>query len=476
MIRIVGLGPGSPEDLTIKSINIMKSANNLYLRTGKHPNVDYIKGQGIHFKTFDEIYDSKEDFDDVYKSIANEIINIKDVVYAVPGHPLVAERSVQLIMEYARDRGIEVEVIPALSFIDVVINALGIDPVEGLKIIDGLQIGEQVPDREVGNIITQVYSRLVTSEIKIKLMDYYSDDMEVFLIRAAGVSGEERIEKMPLYEIDRVDWVDYLTTLYIPPVRVKDRYDFMDLIAVMDRLRGENGCPWDMEQTHESLKKYLIEESYEVIDAIDKGDMEALCEELGDVLFQVVFHSQIAMEFGDFDIRDVINGVTDKMITRHSHVFGEDRCKTVNEVMDNWEKKKRKEKSIESYTEGLRVIPRGLPALMRSFKVQQKASEVGLDWESIDGAMEKVEEELKELLEVYKTQEDDKILEEMGDLFFSLVNVCRFLKCDPEFVLTASIDKFINRFEHIEESLKKMGKKFQDISLTELDELWNNAK
>lgn len=476
MIRIVGLGPGSPEDLTIKSINIMKSANNLYLRTGKHPNVEYIKGQGIDFKTFDEIYDSKEDFDDVYKSIANEIINLKDVVYAVPGHPLVAERSVQLIMEYARDRGIEVEVIPALSFIDVVINALGIDPVEGLKIIDGLQIGEQVPDREVGNIITQVYSRLVTSEIKIKLMDYYSDDMEVFLIRAAGVSGEERIEKMPLYEIDRVDWVDYLTTLYIPPVRVKDRYDFMDLIAVMDRLRGENGCPWDMEQTHESLKKYLIEESYEVIDAIDKGDMEALCEELGDVLFQVVFHSQIAMEFGDFDIRDVINGVTDKMITRHSHVFGEDRCKTVNEVLDNWEKKKRKEKSIESYTEGLRVIPRGLPALMRSFKVQQKASEVGLDWESIDGAMEKVEEELKELLEVYKTQEDDKILEEMGDLFFSLVNVCRFLKCDPEFVLTASIDKFINRFEHIEESLKKMGKKFQDISLTELDELWNNAK
>lgn len=476
MIRIVGLGPGSPEDLTIKSINIMKSANNLYLRTGKHPNVEYIKGQGIDFKTFDEIYDSKEDFDDVYKSIANEIINLKDVVYAVPGHPLVAERSVQLIMEYARDRGIEVEVIPALSFIDVVINALGIDPVEGLKIIDGLQIGEQVPDREVGNIITQVYSRLVTSEIKIKLMDYYSDDMEVFLIRAAGVSGEERIEKMPLYEIDRVDWVDYLTTLYIPPVRVKDRYDFMDLIAVMDRLRGENGCPWDMEQTHESLKKYLIEESYEVIDAIDKGDMEALCEELGDVLFQVVFHSQIAMEFGDFDIRDVINGVTDKMITRHSHVFGEDRCKTVNEVLDNWEKKKRKEKSIESYTEGLRVIPRGLPALMRSFKVQQKASEVGLDWESIDGAMEKVEEELKELLEVYKTQEDDKILEEMGDLFFSLVNVCRLLKCDPEFVLTASIDKFINRFEHIEESLKKMGKKFQDISLTELDELWNNAK
>lgn len=476
MINIIGLGPGSPEDLTIKSINLMKTANNLYLRTAKHPNVSYIKSLGIDFNTFDDFYDSKERFDDVYESIARKIVDTDDVVYAVPGHPLVAEKSVQLIIKYAKEENKEVNIISALSFVDAVLNSLRIDPVEGLKIIDGLQIQTQRPDLGVGNIITQVYSRLVASDIKIGLMDYYHDEQEVYIVRAAGVPGEERIEKMHLYEIDRVEWVDYLTTLYIPPVKNKRSYDFNDLIHVMERLRAEDGCPWDREQTHTSLKKYLIEESYEVIDAIENDDIDAICEELGDVLLQVVFHSQIGKEFGEFDIKDVINAVTKKMIVRHSHVFGDDRCSTAEDVLINWEENKRKEKNIKSYTESLKAVPKSLPALMRSSKVQERAAKAGFDWDNIEGPLSKVKEELYELLEVYATKEYDKIKEELGDLLFSIVNLSRFLNINSEEALTGTVEKFIKRFEFIESSSIKMGKKINEMTLTEMDELWNNAK
>lgn len=476
MIRIIGLGPGSKDDLTIKSLNIMKSANTLFLRTERHPNVEYIKNLGINYKTFDCFYEKGEEFEEVYNKIASEVMKYDDVVYAVPGNPLVAEKSVQIILENAVKRGIEVEIVPAVSFVDAVINALKIDPVEGLKIIDGLQLDKQVPDVDVGNLVTQVYNKLVASNIKIKLMEYYDDEQEVYLIRAAGVRELERIEKMPLYEIDRVDWVDYLTSLYIPAVSDKKRYNFKDLLNVMSRLRGENGCPWDREQNHDTLKRYLIEECYEVIDAIDKDDMESLAEELGDVLLQVVFHSQIAKEFGEFDINDVIHGITNKMITRHSHVFGEDVCKTSDDVLSTWESNKKKEKNITSYTESLKLIPRSLPALIRSYKVQEKASEIGFDWEDVEGPISKVHEELNEFLEVYKSQNNGRIIEEMGDLLFSVVNVCKFMKIDPELALTSTINKFIKRFEYMENESIKSGKNLDKMTLSEMDILWNDAK
>lgn len=476
MIRIIGLGPGSEDDLTVKSLNIMKSANTLYLRTEKHPNVEYIKHLGINFKTFDCFYEKEEQFEEVYDKIASEVMKHEDVVYAVPGNPLVAEKSVQIILEKAKEKGIEVEIVPAVSFVDAVINTLKIDPVEGLKIIDGLQLHKQIPDTDVGNLITQVYNKFVASNIKIKLMENYDDEQEVYLIRAAGVPGLERTQPMPLYEIDRVDWVDYLTSLYIPPVLNKKKYGFRDLLNAMDKLRSQDGCPWDREQNHETLKRYLIEECYEVIDAIDRDDMEGLSEELGDVLLQVVFHSQIGKEFGEFDIGDVIHGITNKMITRHPHVFGEAVCETSSDVLSNWEINKKKEKNITSYTESLRLIPRSLPALIRSYKIQEKAAGIGFDWEDVEGPISKVHEELNEFLEVYKSQEYGKIVEEMGDLLFSIVNVCKFMGIDPELALTGTINKFIERFEYMEKESAKLGKKLDKMTLTEMDMLWNNAK
>lgn len=476
MIKIVGLGPGSEEDLTLKCINALKYANNLYLRTHKHPCVDYIKSLGIEFKTFDDLYDESESFDEVYEKIARNIVNLKDVTYAVPGHPLVAEKSVQLILEYSKLQGIEVEIIPALSFVDVITNVLKIDPIEGLKIIDGLELDKQKPDINVGNIITQVYSKMVASDVKLKLMEYYDDEQQVFVIRAAGVKELEKVKKVPLYEIDRIEWIDYLTSIYIPPVTKPKKYNFDNLIDLMKKLRSENGCPWDREQTHESLKRYIVEEAYEVIDAIDNYNMEALCEELGDLLLQVVFHSQIAEENGEFDVKDVINGITNKMIKRHTHVFGEDICETSDDVLLNWEKIKQKEKNINSYTDNLKAIPKVLPALLRSYKVQEKAAHIGFDWDKVDEAIDKVKEELEELIQVYKTQDHENIIEEIGDLLFAVVNVARFFDINPEFALTKTIEKFITRFEYIEKTANKNGKRLEEMTLKEMDDLWNQAK
>lgn len=476
MIKIVGLGPGSSKDLTMNCIEEMKNAKNLYFRTAKHPNVEYIRGLGIDFKTFDDYYDTSESFDEVYEKIARKIVELKDVVYAVPGHPLIAEKSVQLILEFAAKENIEVVIDPAISFIDAVVNTLKIDPVNGLKIIDGLELDTQRPDTNTGNIITQIYNPMVSSDIKIQLMNYYSDEQEVILVRGAGVPGVEKVERMPLYMIDRVDWVDYLTSLYIPKVEHKERYDFDDLLKVMATLRGENGCPWDREQNHESLKRYLIEECYEVVDAIDKKDIDALCEELGDVLLQIVFHAQIADEFGEFNITDVTNSITKKMISRHTHVFGDDVCKTAEDVMETWESNKLKEKHIESYTDNLKAIPKVLPALIRSYKIQEKAAKVGFDWDDVEGAVSKIHEETKEFLDVYKSQNNGRIIDELGDLLFAVVNVARFLDINPEFALTGTCEKFIKRFGFIESEATKKGLKLTDMSLEQMDELWNLAK
>ena len=257
---------------------------------------------------------------------------------------------------------------------------------------------------------------------------------------------------------------------------LKDRYEFDDLVEIMAFLRSSEGCPWDREQTHESLKRYLIEETYEVLEAIDLDDRDKLCEELGDLLLQILFHARIAEEEGRFDINDVITGISRKMILRHTHVFGDDRAETADDVVDNWEKIKKKEKGVKDQTGVLKSVPANLPALMRSFKVQEKAAQVGFDWDRVEDAFKKVEEEISELRDVYMSKNVERITDEMGDAIFALVNVSRFLKIQPELALTGTINKFIQRFEYIEQQSKKEGKKLEEMTLSEMDELWEQAK
>jgi tetrapyrrole methylase family protein / MazG family protein len=450
------------------------------LRTEKHPTVDYIKSLGISFTTCDDIYDSAQTFEATYSQISERVIQScqedKVLVYAVPGHPMVAEKSVELTIEKANE-GIQIEIVPAVSFIDSILTALQIDPAYGLKIIDGLSLDIQKPDFHCGNIITQVYSRFVASEIKLKLMELYKDDTEIYIIKAAGVKGLERIEKIPLYELDRIDWVDYLTSVYIPPVGEESKFKTIDdLTALMAKLRGEGGCPWDREQTRESLKAYLLEETYEVLDAIEKNDIDLLIEEFGDLLLQVVFHAQIAKEDGEFDINDIITGLVNKLVERHPHVFGDVIATTESGALKSWEASKRKLKGIDTYTQTLVDIPEVLPNLMRSYKVQQKAALVGFDWDDVKDAIAKVDEELEEVKEVYNTGNKQIIEEEIGDLLFAVVNVARFLKIQPELALRGTIEKFINRFRYIEETGLQSGKKIDKMTLQEMDQLWNQAK
>lgn len=351
-ITIVGLGPGGKEHLTLAIYQAMKNHNNIYLRTEKHPVVEYLKKEGINFKTFDYAYDKYQDFNKVYEYIAHSVIEEAkkgDILYAVPGHPFVAENTIQLIVEECTKQGIEKEVYPAMSFIDAMFMALEIDPVDGFQLIDGFQIKKQKPDPNIDNIITQVYDPFIASEIKLELMNHYDDEQEIYVVKAAGVPGLQKIAKIPLFELDRLGWIDYLTTIFIKRVEncQKKYYNMNNLVEIMETLRSKEGCPWDVKQTHKSLKPYLIEESNEVIEAIDLEDDALLEEELGDVLLQVIFHSQIAKERGAFRIEDVIRGICEKLIFRHPHVFGNQNANTEEDVAKIWAEQKKKEKQFK---------------------------------------------------------------------------------------------------------------------------------
>lgn len=479
MIKIVGLGPGAPEALTIGAIRALEESKNIIFRTEKHPTVDYLKETIKNFKTYDHFYEEGSSFDEVYENIAKDIVSqyksTGELIYAVPGHPLVAEKSVFNLMKLCEENNIEYKIFPAVSFIDAMMDSLKIDPIEGLKIIDAFDMKNQILDKRIGTIITQVYNPLIASEVKLQLLEFYNDDTIIDYVRAAGIEGQESVRKIPIYELDMQEDIDYLTSVYVPK-DLENKKDFNDLVSIIDKLRGEDGCPWDREQTHESLKNQLIEECYEVVDAINNEDIDGIIEELGDVLLHIVFNASIGNDDGYFNLTDVIESICNKMISRHPHVFKNKEELTSEEVLNNWDEIKTKEKKFNTVTEELKAIAKSLPSLIRADKVQKKAAKVGFDWDGVEDAALKVEEELKEVLEVYKSDNKEKIVEEVGDLLFSCVNVARFLKVNEEEALSKTTEKFIKRFSFIEEFALSKGKKLIEMDLEEMDNLWNEAK
>ena len=256
----------------------------------------------------------------------------------------------------------------------------------------------------------------------------------------------------------------------------KEQYNIDDLIDIVEILRSPDGCPWDKEQDHKSIRRDFLEETYEVIEAINKDDKDLLLEELGDVLLQVVFHTQIEREKGTFDFNNVADGICKKMIERHPHVFGSVKAETSEQVLENWDVIKKQTKNQTSQTESMLSIPREFPALMRADKVQKKAAKVGFDWESVDGAFDKVSEELAELKQAVTMGVTDNAREELGDLIFSVVNVSRFVGVDSEEALTGATDKFIDRFGKVEKMANERGLNMKETELSELDKLWDEAK
>ena len=254
----------------------------------------------------------------------------------------------------------------------------------------------------------------------------------------------------------------------------KDFYSYEDFLEIMRLLRAPGGCPWDREQTHSSIRRNFLEETYEVLDAIDHDDASGMCEELGDVLMQVAFHAQIEAERGRFTMANVVDGVARKLVYRHPHVFGDVQADTSQQVLANWDVLKRREKGQRSTADAVEAVPHTLPALWRAEKVQKKAKKAGFDWPDASGAMDKLSEELEELKQA--VTENSNVAEELGDLLFAAVNVSRFIKADPEETLTAATDKFISRFEKVERLAAQTGQDMAELPLEELDKLWEEAK
>ncbi|MDD4334074.1 MAG: nucleoside triphosphate pyrophosphohydrolase [Desulfotomaculaceae bacterium] len=487
-ITVAGLGPGAPGGITLSVWESLKSSPRILLRTGIHPVVEWLRQERIAFTTFDYIYEAESDFQKVYNRIAAEVLAESqkgEVLYAVPGHPLVAEESVRLIIAMAEKNGINVEILPAVSFLDALFAALRFDPVAGLQIVDGLRLDQKPPLAGLPAVITQVYSRLVASDIKISLLDIYPPEHQVTVVRGAGIPGEEKIETRPLFELDRLSWLDHLTSLYVPALDKTlageqagqpCRYPLDPLVEILARLRGKDGCPWDREQDRRSLRRYLIEETYEVLEAIDEKDTYKICEELGDLLLQIVFNAQIAAENQDFDMNSVVAGISEKMIRRHPHVFGGVNVQDSSEVLVNWEKIKAEERAGDQPASILAGVPKCFPALLKAAKLQEKAAGAGFDWPDYRGALEKVREEMNELEAVIITREPVKIEDELGDVLFSIVNLARLLGVEPEAALTGTSVKFTRRFNHVEKMARLSGRKLFSFSLPELDKWWEDAK
>ncbi|MBN1231422.1 MAG: nucleoside triphosphate pyrophosphohydrolase [Anaerolineales bacterium] len=477
-ITIIGLGPGKKSQITLEAWEILSSIEEIYLRTNQHPLVKELP-QSLKIRSFDSYYQEEKDFPSVYQRIIEKILELgksqQGVVYAVPGHPYVAETTAPKIVEKAKALNIPVKVIEGLSFLGPIWTAVGLDPLPQTAILDALDLIRQYhpkfpPDSPA--LIAQVYSARIASDVKLTLMNAYPDDHPVYLVHAAG-TDQEIVEDIPLYEIDRSPHLGLLSSLYVTPLEELSSFEsFQNLVA---HLRSPEGCPWDREQTHQSLRRNIIEEAYETADAIDSEDPLKLQEELGDLLLQIVLQSQIAWEEGEFNLSNVLHTIQKKLIYRHPHVFGDIIADNPEVVLENWEKLKARERKEKGENEFglLDSVPKALPALSQAEIYQKRASTVGFEWPDINMALEKVHEEMQEICAANSQEEKEK---EMGDLLLAMVNVARWMKIDPEQSLRGANKRFLERFRLVEEAARTKGKTLKDMEIQELLFLWEEAK
>jgi tetrapyrrole methylase family protein/MazG family protein len=498
-ITIVGLGPGRWDDLTIQARDCFAQAERVgatvYFRTLIHPTLEPLRQAfpGLHIESFDSYYEESEEWGTLYRRIAEQVCSLAEqqdaqpVIYAVPGHPMIGEASVQLLLQAARRHGLATRIVAGLSFLEPVCEALALDPfTNGLQIVDATTLAALRPDEMAGKIIptapllvAQVYNRRLASEVKLALGECYPDEWPVRLVRAASVEGEQVVDDMPLYELDRHGAANHLSTLYVPPVDALTSLRLPETLRYITyRLRREpDGCPWDRQQTHQTLTRYVLEEAYEVVETLEESDMQKLAEELGDLLLQVYLHAEIARQEGDFALGDVFEHINAKLIRRHPHVFGEMEVSSAGQVVQNWEVIKRQEraaagKDVERESL-LDRVPPAMPALMTAQEYQKRAGKVGFDYRSAERVYEKLEEELQELREA-ETPEDQ--FEEMGDVLYMVARLARQLHIDAEQSLRAANRKFQKRFQEMERLIREDGRPFESYTSPEWKELWHRAK
>ncbi|WP_442602092.1 nucleoside triphosphate pyrophosphohydrolase [Paenibacillus sp. KN14-4R] len=487
-ITVVGLGSGDENQLTLGVWRKLQAANKVYLRTDQHPMISLLHDNNIAYVSFDAQYEQSASFEEVYEGIAHELMERatehadQEIIYAVPGHPMVAEFTVQLLRTRCPELGIELQILGGESFLDQAFLRFGFDPIDGFQLLDATSMTAGMLNTQTHMIIGQVYDVYTASDAKLTLMERYPDDYKVTVGHALGVPGQEKIKQVPIYELDHIQDYGNLSLIWVPRsdneiVKARSFDRLHEIVAI---LRSPEGCPWDRDQTHTSIRNNLIEETYEVLETIDDDDPDAMREELGDLLLQVMFHSQIEEETGVFSIYDVIQAINEKLIRRHPHVFGDRNANNAEEALANWDGIKAEEKrskGIEPKEQSILAgIPRDLPGLLKAWKLQKKAAKVGFDWPSALDVLDKVQEELTEVREAIESGHQPDQLEELGDLLFVIVNVARKLQIDPEEAIIAATRKFTDRFHYIEQGLRLQGKSFDETDIIEMEALWQEAK
>ncbi len=466
-ITIVALGPGPREYLTLGALEALQKAQTIVLRTQQHDAANWLKEQGIPFESLDMLHEEAEDFDALNQACARYVLDKAQqgsVAYGVAApHQDASVKALQALEAKA-------VVLPGVPLYSPLLQHVDIS--EGLTVCSASDL--VVEGGRQSLCITEIDNPLLAGDIKMKLLPWYGEDCPVMFFPSSQEAHRPHIT-IPLADLDRQKKYDHTAACIIKPLPLteKSRYDMGDLLALMRILRGENGCPWDRKQTHESLRPYLIEEAYETALAIDEKDDIHLAEELGDVLLQVALHAVIGEEYGTLDLSDIATSICKKMIARHRHVFGEDRCLTPEAVVDNWSRIKQEERGQKTIGEAMLDVKPGMPPLLRAEKIQRKARDVGFDWEKPEEALDKV---LEEAGEVRAALHSENLKEEIGDLLFSCVNVARLCKVNSEEAVTFSTEKFLKRFLWMEKAAKNDGKSLNVLTINEMSVYWERSK
>jgi tetrapyrrole methylase family protein / MazG family protein len=501
-IIVVGLGPGRWEDLTVEAQAVLDAAPAVVVRTERHPTVDALRARrpDLLLTSFDALYDSAENFADLYPLMANQLLeqaaSLPDgqaLIYAVPGHPLIGEESVRQLRALAMERGVSVRIVAGLSFVEPVCAALGLDPLQrDLQLLDATLLADVSTAALSGAVlptvpamVAQVYNRRVAGGVKLALSELYPDDWEITVVRWAGMPEQEAIERMPLVDLDRNDRADHLTTIYVPPLPPTEALRAPEgLRYIVAKLRAPDGCPWDREQTHQTLRKYVLEEAYEVAEVLDEWDgspemAEKLAEELGDLLLQVYLQAEIGDEEDLFSLADVFQHINEKLIRRHPHVFGDVRVKDAEHVLRNWEAIKRQERAdrgeATEHESILRKVPASAPALTQAYELGRTAAKTGFTWPDVSGVLEKLAEEARELVEA-KDESAERRADELGDVLFVLTRLADALGVQPEDALQRTNRRFRRRFAAMEERAHREGRALDSLAPDEWLARWADAK
>ncbi len=472
-VVVVGLGPAGADLLLPAARAALARVPIRFVRTARHPAVDDLARDGIDLEPLDLLYDQADDLDTVYAAIADRVVETArehgEIVYAVPGSPTIAERSVELV----RAAGIDVELIPGISFVDLAWWRLGIDPMHGARVVDARAFAIDAAGSIGPMLIAQCDSQLVCSEVKLALLESLPPEHDITVLQRLGLA-DERLFTVALADLDRVVEPDHLTSLFVDTGDTAVGPELARLVALTERLRGPGGCPWDAAQTHHSLRRHVLEEAYEVVEAIEalpaaapSGDIpigayDALEDELGDLLFQVMIQSVLASEAGAFTVADVARAVHAKLVRRHPHVFGDVVVRDASEVVTNWEQIKKTEHDDQSLVAG---VTAGLPALIAAQKLFRKGASIGLEPDLDLG------DAVRRLVDGNGTDLESAL----GVALASIVAIGRTHDIDAESALASWARRYKDQFRRMEQLASETDVDLTTVSTAQVRDLWVRA-